>query len=167
MHLLGERGLSFDLCMRPTELADGAKLAALCPNTRFIVDHCGNADPKAFRVTETGDAKPSHTVNEWKAGIDRLAAQQNVIAKISGIIARLPAGGKAADLAPIVDYCLDAFGPDRVIFGSDWPVCLNGGSLRTWVDMLGTIIASRPAAEKTKLWSANAVRYYGLKLAAC
>jgi L-fuconolactonase len=166
MRLLGERGLSFDLCMRPTELADGAKLAALCPDTRFIVDHCGNVDPKAFRRAVSNAAQPGHTVDQWKAGIDRLAAQRNVIGKISGIIARLPAEGDAADLAPIVDHCLGAFGPDRVIFGSDWPVCLNGGSLRTWVDMLGTIVASRPAAEQTKLWSANAVRFYGLKLAA-
>jgi predicted TIM-barrel fold metal-dependent hydrolase len=165
MRLLGQRGLSFDLCMRPKELSDGATLAASCPNTRFIVDHCGNADPLAFRPARAGGVPGSHTVDEWKAGIDKLAALPNVICKISGIIARLPKGGDANDLAPIVDYCLDAFGPDRVVFGGDWPVCLTGGSLRTWVDMLSEIIAARPAADRTKLWSANAVRHYSLAIA--
>lgn len=164
MRLLGERGLSFDLCMRPTELLDAAKLAKQCPETRFIVDHCGNADPAAFRQSKSADARPGHTADEWKAGIDALAALPNVLGKISGVIARLPQGGDAADLAPIVNHCLDAFGPDRVVFGSDWPVCLLGAALRTWVDMLGEIIASRPADERTKLWSANAVRHYGLKI---
>ena len=163
MRLLGERGLSFDLCMRPKELLDGARLAELCPDTRFIVDHCGNASPQAFRASAAG-GPPGHTVDEWQAGIDRLAARPNVIIKISGIIARLPPGGDAGDLAPIVNACLSTFGPDRVVFGGDWPVCLLGGSLRTWIDMLGEIISNRPAAERTKLWSANAARHYGLKL---
>ena len=81
MRLLGELGLSFDLCLRPKELADGAKLAEKCPETRFIVDHCGNADPKAFfkagdpRLT---DAKPDHDADAWRRDIERLAAQKNV-----------------------------------------------------------------------------------------
>lgn len=164
MKLLGQRGFSFDLCMRPKDLSDGAKLAERCPDTRFILDHCGNAAPEAFRTRKVDSEPAGHTVEEWKAGINRLAARPNVICKISGIIARLPAGGEAGDLAPIVNYCLDTFGPDRVVFGTDWPVCLKGGSLRTWVDMLGQIIAQRPAAEQTKLWSGNAIRLYGLKL---
>jgi L-fuconolactonase len=151
--------------MRSKELSDGAKLAALCPETRFIVDHCGNADPMAFRPAKADRGSSQRAADEWKRGIDRLAALPNVICKISGIIARLPPGGDAHDLAPIVDYCLEAFGPDRVVFGSDWPVCLKGGSLRTWVDMLGEIIATRPAIDRTKLWSANAVRHYRLTVA--
>jgi predicted TIM-barrel fold metal-dependent hydrolase len=162
---LGEMGLSFDLCMRPSELADGLKLADLCPGTRFIVDHCGNADPKAFRTTKDDDAQPWHTVDEWKRGIDGLAKRPNVIGKISGIIARLPKGGEAGDLAPIVNHCLDAFGPDRVVFGSDWPVCLLGGTLATWVEMLRAIVSGRPAGQQRKLWSENAIRHYGLRLA--
>ena len=64
IQLLGEMGKSFDLCMRPTELADGAQLAAKCPHTQFIVDHCGNADPQAWR------AKEKQTVNmpAWAGG---------------------------------------------------------------------------------------------------
>lgn len=164
---LGENDLSFDLCMRPKELADGVALAKKCPGTRFIVDHCGNADVKAFFKPgdpRLGDAKPDHEPAEWKRDIESLAAQKNIICKISGIIARVPKEWSAGDLAPIVNHCLDSFGPDRVIFGSDWPVCLLGAPLKEWVAALREIIAERPAEEQQKLLSENAVRFYGLKV---
>ncbi len=164
VRLLGELGRSFDLCMRPKELSDGAKLAELCPETRFIVDHCGNADPKSFRKTNGTEGVPTHSADEWKSGIEKLSKRPNVICKISGVIASLPKSGDANDLAPIVNFCLDTFGPDRVVFGSDWPVCLLGGPLKTWVSMLTQIISSRSTADQQKLWSGNAIKHYGLKL---
>jgi len=161
MRLLGELGKSYDLCMRPTELADGAKLAASCPETRFIVDHCGNADPKAF-LPASGEA-PWHTADEWRRGIAQLAKQDNVICKISGIIARAPQGEwKPEIFAPIVNFCLDTFGPDRVVFGGDWPVCLLGGSYARWVNSLKDVIHNRPRIEQKKLLHDNAERIYGL-----
>jgi L-fuconolactonase len=164
VQLLGERGLRFDLCMRPSELADAVKLSEQCPETRLILDHCGNGDPKAFRKHKPDDEKPWHTVDEWKRGIDLLGKRPNALCKISGIIARLPKGGTVEDLAPIANHCLDAFGADRVVFGSDWPVCLLGGTLQGWVEMLTEIIASRPETDRTRLWSANAIKHYELKL---
>ena len=166
IQVLGELGLSFDLCMRPKELPDGAKLADQCPGTRFIVDHCGNADVKAFfkpSDKRLEGVKPDHDAEAWKRDIDALAAKKNVICKISGIIARVPKEWSAEDLAPVVNHCLDSFGPDRVIFGSDWPVCLLGAPLKAWVEALRQIIASRPAAEQRKLLSQNATAFYGLK----
>lgn len=160
---LGELGLSFDLCMRPTDLADGLALSEKCPDTRFILDHCGNCDLKAFRPKLDTGKPAAHTADDFRKVLERLAKRPNVICKISGIIAQLPAGGDADDLAPVINTCLDTFGPDRVIFGSDWPVCLLGRPLLTWVTFLKQIIASRPAAEQTKLWSGNAIQYYGLK----
>jgi predicted TIM-barrel fold metal-dependent hydrolase len=162
VRILGKRGLSFDLCMRPTELADAVRLSELCPETRFILDHCGNADPKAFQAKRDPSDKPLHEVDEWRRGIDALAARSNVICKISGIVARAPKGWQARDLAPIVNHCLDAFGPDRVVFGGDWPVCLLGAALREWVEALRQIVAGRSLADQRKLWSANARRFYGL-----
>jgi L-fuconolactonase len=169
IRLLGKAGLSFDLCLRPKELADGAKLAEQCPETRFIVDHCGNADPEAF--FRPGDprlaaAKVDHEANQWRRDMEKLAAQRNVICKISGIVARVPKEWSAEDLAPIVNHCLDTFGPQRVVFGSDWPVCLNGAPLPDWVAALKQIIGNRPAAEQTQLLHDNAVQFYGLKQAA-
>jgi len=164
VRMLGERKLSFDLCLRPMELDDGVKLAELCPDTRMIVDHCGNADPKAFNSKLAGDEKPWHEVAPWKRGIEALAKKPNTICKISGAVARLPKGGDAGDLAPIVNHCLDTFGPDRVVFGSDWPVCLLGRPLAEWVSMLTEIVKGRSEADRKKLWSENAVRLYGLKV---
>ena len=166
VRLLGEQGMSFDLCMRPTDLVDGAKLVAQCPGTRFVLDHCGNPDLKCFRAPRAGEEKPKHTADEWKRAIDAFAKQPNVIGKISGIAASLPKGGDASDLAPAVNHCLDAFGPDRVVFGGDWPVCLLGAPLKRWVEFLTQIIASRPAAGQEKLWSANAMKHYSLKIQA-
>src|SRR5436190_5532542 len=120
IHLLGELGLSFDLCLRPKELADGAKLAEKCSDTPFIVDHCGNADPKAFFKSgdsRLAESKLDHAPDAWRRDMELLAAQKNVICKISGIVARVPKQWSADDLAPIVNHCLDAFGPERVTFG--------------------------------------------------
>lgn len=164
IRLLGELNLSFDICLRPKELSDGASLAEKCPGTRFILDHCGNADPKAF--FNSGDSRQGvtieHNVNEWRRGLDRVAAAKNTICKISGIVARVPKQWTADDLAPIVNHCLDAFGPQRVIFGSDWPVCLNGAPLRDWVAALKQIIASRPTTEQQSLLRGNAISFYRL-----
>lgn len=159
IRLLGEVGLSFDLCLRPGELGDGAQLARRCPETRFVVDHCGNADPGVFA---SGNAKPSHDPQAWKRDIEALAQLDNVICKISGVVARAPTDHAVAALAPIVNHCWDAFGPDRVVFGSDWPVCLRGATFRQWVLILREIAAPRPAADWRKLWHENAVRFYGL-----
>ncbi|AMV19524.1 amidohydrolase family protein [Planctomyces sp. SH-PL14] len=163
IRLLAPQDHSFDLCMRPTELLDGVKLTEQCPSNRFILDHCGNGDPRAFHKNLDPDKPASHTADEWKRGIDGFAARPNVICKISGVIAFLPKGKPAAEtLAPIINHCLDAFGPDRVVFGGDWPVCLLGGSLRGWVDALTQIIRERPADQQRKLWSGNALKHYRL-----
>ena len=162
---LGKHGLNFELTMRPTELHDGAKLTELCPDTRFVLDHCGNGDPKAFNPKLAPDQKRGCKADEWKRGIDACAARPNVVCKISGIVAFVPPGKwHAEDLAPVVNHCLDAFGPDRVFFGGDWPVCLIGSRVRGWVDALKQIVSSRPASEQRKLWSRNAIRFYGLKV---
>ncbi|HYW80138.1 MAG TPA: amidohydrolase family protein, partial [Thermoguttaceae bacterium] len=68
----------------------------------------------------------------------------------------------ADDLAPTVEHCLEVFGPDRVVFGGDWPVCTRVASLRQWITALRQIIAGRPEEEQRKLLHDNAVRFYGL-----
>lgn len=163
VRLLGEIGKSFDLCMRPTDLGDAIKLVDACPETRFILDHCGNGDPQAFFQPNDARRKeePQHEVAPWKRDIEALAARKNVVCKISGIIARAVKGNwSSADLAPIINHCLDAFGPERVIFGSDWPVCTLVASYRDWVVALREIIAERPAADQRKLLHDNAARLY-------
>ena len=168
VRLLGELGLSFDICLPPDRLEEGVKLVGLCPDTRFIVDHCGNADPKAFRPRRGTDegptrAPPSHDPDEWRKDMATLAKARNVVCKISGIVARAPEESWGPeDLAPIIDHCLEVFGPDRVMFGSDWPVCTRVATLRDWVKALKEIISSRGEVERRKLLHDNAVKFYGL-----
>jgi len=163
VRLLGELGKSFDLCMRPEELGDAVKLADACPDTRLILDHCGNADPQVFGKSiapKSGD-KPRHDPDQWRRDIVALAGKKNVICKISGIIASATKGHwTSADLAPIINHCLDAFGPDRVVFGSDWPVCTLVASYREWVVALREIVSQRPEADQRKLFHDNAARLY-------
>lgn len=148
---LGRRGLSFDLCMRAPELADGVKLAQACPGTQFILDHCGNPDVKQKPTTQ------------WLKAIEALAALPNVAGKISGVIAGIDPKKPVADqLAPFVNHMWDSFGPDRVVFGGDWPVCLLGGSYGTWVSALRSIASSRSKADQQKLFHDNALRVYRL-----
>jgi predicted TIM-barrel fold metal-dependent hydrolase len=156
VQLLGELGMSFDLCLRSGELADGEKLVALCPHTRFIVDHCGNMD-----VQET-DAKKRQA---WMDGMRSLAQHANVVCKISGIIVTAKKDWKAADLAPNMRFSMDTFGPDRRMFAGDWPVCTLRASYRQWVDALKEIVREMhmPPADQKKLFHDNAVKFYGLK----
>jgi predicted TIM-barrel fold metal-dependent hydrolase len=166
VRLLGELGMSFDLCVPPAVLLEGAKLIDRCPGTRFILDHCGNADVKQFRAARgegPGRAAALHFVAVWRRSIAVIAQRKNVVSKISGIIASVPKEGWTPDdLAPIINHCLDSFGPDRVMFASDWPVCTLGAPLRRWVEALREVIRARPVAEQRKLLGENAIRFYGL-----
>jgi predicted TIM-barrel fold metal-dependent hydrolase len=154
MTLLGKLGLSFDLCMRPGELLDGVRLAAQCPDTRFIVDHCGN-----LPVTEGNTSLRA----KWEQGIRAAAARENMVCKISGIVVTAKNGEwTAADLARNVNFCLDAFGEDRVFFGGDWPVCTLRTTFARWVSALKEITKDRAPAFRRKLFHDNAKRLYAL-----
>ena len=162
---LGAHGLNFEITIRPTELMDGVKLTELCPDTHFVLDHCGNGDPKTFNPKLGPDMKRNGTADGWKRGIDAFAKRPNVICKISGILAAVPLNKwQPSDLAPVVNHCLDAFGPRRVVFGGDWPVCLLGGKVNEWIEALKQIIAHRPADERRRLWSGNAIKHYRLSV---
>jgi len=154
VQLLGELGLSFDLCMRPAELIDGVRLVEKCPRTRFIVDHCGNRD------VQSTDEQPRRA---WEQGIKAAAAQENVVCKISGIVATArPKTWQPSDLAPAVNFCLDTFGPNRVFFGGDWPVCTLTATFRQWFDALQWIVRDRSPEFRRKLFHDNADRFYKL-----
>jgi L-fuconolactonase len=148
---LGELGLSFDICMRAPELPDAARLIDACRGTSFILDHCGNADLQVKDQTA------------WKRDIAAVAQRANVVVKISGIIASAtPGKWTLDDLAPIVNHTLDVFGPDRVMFGGDWPVCTLGASYKQWFDALCQIVAHRPESQQRRLFHDNAIRHYRL-----
>lgn len=158
LRYLGEIGWRFDLLSDPLKLADAAKVAAACPNTRFVLDHCGNAST---------DFLAQHVLlrlKTWNEGLAAVAEQKNVICKVSGVCeAGLPSLARADVAAALVNPCLDRFGPDRVVFAGNWPVCLKAITLKGWVEMLRQITAGRGEAFQRKLFHDNAMSFYELK----
>jgi predicted TIM-barrel fold metal-dependent hydrolase len=151
LRVLDEMGLRFDLCMRHAELPDALRLCEALPNLRFILDHLGNPNVQAKEQTN------------WRRDIGRLAKCKNIVCKVSGIVAGAREKWTADDLAPFVNHVMDEFGPDRVMFGGDWPVCTLRATYRQWVEALRTIVRNRSAEHQRKLFHDNAVSFYGLK----
>jgi predicted TIM-barrel fold metal-dependent hydrolase len=166
IRLLGELGMCFDLCTPPERLPDAIKLVDACPQTRFVLDHCGNADPQSFEVARCGGRvshPPTHDPEQWRRDMAAIARRDRVVCKISGIVSQADKERwRAEDLAPIVNHCLEVFGPDRVMFASDWPICTRVATLRQWAEALWTIVQNRSATERRKLFHDNAARFYGI-----
>ncbi len=154
LELLGDLGMTFDLCVRPTDLPDVAKLLKKVENTRFILDHCGNPSGK-FTKKE---------FEQWKDNLKAVAEAKNIVVKVSGFLANGYEKGKwkADDLAPVVNATIDAFGPARCMFGGDWPVCTKAATYAEWLTALREIIANRPEADQKKILHDVAARLYGI-----
>ena len=141
------------------------ELAEQCPETLFILDHCGNADPQIVN----GSAQPeegnpfAHVREQWLEDIAALGENDNVVCKLSGIVARAPADWTPATLAPTIDHCIESFGVDGVIFGGDWPVCTLATSLGQWIAALRQIVSGRSESDQQKILHDNAVRLYELE----
>jgi L-fuconolactonase len=162
---IGRNGLIFDICIRPVDLPDAVKLVRASPETTFVIDHCGNADPHVVNGdtdpgSEPGDNPFWHTAMSWKDDMSALAASPNTICKLSGIVARAQEGWSADTLAPTIDHCLDAFGSERVIFGGDWPVCLCGTQLSDWVGAFREVVAKRSSQAQRQVMHENAQQIY-------
>jgi len=126
-------------------------LIDLAPDVQFILDHCGVPDIK-------GDG-----LNEWRGKISDIAKRPNVTAKISGVVAYADAETwRVETLEPYVHHVIERFGWDRLVWGSDWPVCTLGGGLATWVAATHALLSGCSQEEKTKLFSGNARRIWNL-----
>ncbi len=150
IRLLGDRRLPFDLCVLARQLPVGAQLVSKCPDTQFVLDHCGVPDV-------AGKA-----LDPWREDIKALAARPNVAAKISGIVAYARPDWTVADLRPFVEHIIECFGWDRVVFGSDYPVLTLTADLTRWVTALKQIVGGASADEQARLFHRNAERIYRL-----
>jgi predicted TIM-barrel fold metal-dependent hydrolase len=148
---IGMAGLTFDLCMLPRQLKHGAALIDACPGTRFILDHCGVPD------IASGD------LAFWRDQVRELSRRPNLHCKISGIIAYAAGEITADTLRPAVEHVIECFGWDRVVWGSDWPVCNLTRDLQTWVRLLDEILAGCSADELARLYHRNARSIYGIQ----
>jgi predicted TIM-barrel fold metal-dependent hydrolase len=144
-------GLSFDLCVLARQLPLAIRLVSRCPEVTFILDHCG-----VPRVREK-------ILDPWRANIQAIAKFPNIFCKISGLVAYAdPHHWTAEDLRPYVDHAIECFGWDRVMFGSDWPVCTLSASYRQWVDALVSLTRDAGEVNQKKLFQENAIRIYRL-----
>ena len=161
--LLGQLHMSLDFEISPAWLPSMAKLIKTCPGTRFLVNHCGNADPRAFLDPSSISGKPNHDAKKWITDMKTVAENENVVCKISGIISTSSGYTKTAKtLAPGINHCLDIFGPDRVMFASDWPWCLKSNKLEEWVNILKEIVKNRPYRDQKKMFHDNAIKFYSI-----
>ena len=144
-------GISFDICVLARQLPIAIKLVSKCPSTEFVLDHCGIP-----RVKE-------QDLDPWRAHISEIAKAPNVSCKISGLVAYAdPKNWKPADLQPFIEHVIASFGWDRVLFGSDWPVCTLSASFAQWVNALQSLTQAAGESSQKKLFHDNAVRVYRL-----
>jgi predicted TIM-barrel fold metal-dependent hydrolase len=148
---IGRAGKVFDICMLARQLPLALALVRACPDTVFVLDHCGVPD-----VAGQG-------IDPWRADMAALAAMPNVTCKLSGITAYAGPGQNHADaIRPFVDHVLHEFGPARMVWGSDWPVVDLGAGLPGWLEITGDILDGLSASERAAIGHQTAIRVYGL-----
>ncbi|GHB86749.1 amidohydrolase family protein [Persicitalea jodogahamensis] len=149
--LLPRFGLTLDVSIRPYQMEETFALIERCPETQFILDHLG---------------KPNIGHGQFYAfqkHIGRMAQFPNVVAKVSGLVTEADWEYWTKDeIQPYVDYALERFGADRLLFGSDWPVVLVAATFDRWLDTLQQLVTHCSESERESLFYRTAERVYQL-----
>jgi L-fuconolactonase len=151
---IARRGLHFELCLKHGQLDETLELVRHCPEARFVLDHCAKPDIRG------GGKEP------WATQMRAMAALPNVVCKISGLVTEadwekwLP-----AEILWFARQAADAFGPARIMFGSDWPVNEAAGGYAQWYRVAEALTASWSAADRESFFYRNAERVYRLPAA--
>ena len=149
---LRQHGLTYDLLLYPSQLPAAVELVALLPEQPFVVDHL--AKPRIA----TGE------IADWDRDIRAIARHENVCCKVSGMVTEaVRQGWRRDDFTPYLDVVLEAFGPERLMFGSDWPVCLLAGEYADVAAIPRDYFSRLSATEQRMVWGDTAARFYGLK----
>jgi L-fuconolactonase len=149
---VAREGLVYDLLTLPEQLPAAIETVRALPEAQFVLDHLSKP-PIA-----SGELEP------WAARIRELAAHENVACKLSGMVTEADwAAWSVDDLRPYVEVVLDAFGPERLLFGSDWPVCLLAASYEAVVDAAEQLTAQLSSAEREQIFGGSARRIYTLR----
>lgn len=144
---LATRGLVLDLLVRPQHLPASHAVARTCPDLRIVIDHCA----KPFM-------RPGHPA-AWQTAMAPLAALPNVHCKVSGLVTELAKDQSADEVRPYMAAALNLFGPERLIWGSDWPVLQLRSDYAAWLSLARAAI---PAPHHAAVFGDNARRCYGL-----
>jgi L-fuconolactonase len=147
--LLGPLGLSYDILIYPRHLPVATEFARRLPGIRFVLDHA--AKPEIRR----GE------IRTWARDLRELAALSNVVCKLSGLVTEADwENWTAKDLEPYLEVAFEAFGPQRLLIGSDWPVCTLAGDYARTLGVVTDFLARRPKAEEDAVLGLNAERFW-------
>lgn len=151
VRLLPSYNLSLDISIKPASVKDTVRMVSLCPDTQIVLDHLGKPDIK------------SGALAEYKKGIDLFSSFPNVAAKISGLLTEANLNDwKQEDIKPYIDYAIERFGFDRLMYGGDWPVVLLAGTYNEWLETLYSCVEACSEEELQKLFYLTADRIYRL-----
>ena len=153
---LREFDFTYDILIYPKQLPAAIELVSRFPEQRFVVDHL------AKPLIKAGSREP------WAGHMRAIAQNRNVFCKVSGMVTEADwLGWKPEDMRPYLDVVFEAFGPERVMFGSDWPMCLLAASYTRLKQLVENYIQTLPAADQENVFGGSATRFYGLKAATC
>lgn len=148
---VGRRGLHFELCLKHHQLGEALELAERCPDVPLVLDHCAKPDIRK------GEREP------WLTQMRRLAALPNIVCKISGLVTEADwERWQPEEVLWFARQAADAFGPTRVLFGSDWPVCEAAGGFERWLRVAQTLATSWSVTDRESFFCLNAERVYRL-----
>jgi L-fuconolactonase len=151
---LHQHGLTYDLLLYPPQLPAAVELAGRLPDQPFVLDHLAKPRVKA------GEIEP------WRRDIEALARLPNVWCKVSGLVTEAAwRQWRRADFTPYLEIVLAAFGPRRLMFGSDWPVCLLSADYPEVAGIAEDFFARLAPAEREAVFGGTATRFYGLEAA--
>lgn len=152
LRLLPSYGFTFDLCLRPHLLPAATELAAKCPETQFVLDHCGVPDIAGAEL------------DPWRAGIRQIAARPNVVCKFSGLASVCdPSRPMTPQVSPYFAQCLECFSPGRLMWGSDWPVCNLTFDLAAWLQTTADLLGELSAPDQAAIGTETPKRVYRLE----
>ena len=148
---LGNLNLTYDLLIYSHQIEAAIKLVSQFPNQKFVLDHLAKPNIKNGKI------------DPWKNQIQRLAQFSNVSCKISGMVTEADhSQWKPSDFIPYLDIVFEAFGENRILFGSDWPVCLLAASYQEVYQLITDYTANFSLEQRDKLFGANAERFYNI-----
>jgi L-fuconolactonase len=147
-------GFTYDILIYPKQLPAAIELVARLPEQRFVVDHLAKPEIKS------GKTAP------WAAQMKEIAQNKNVFCKLSGMVTEADwKRSKADDFKPYLNVVFGAFGAERLMFGSDWPVCLLAATYRQVKQLIEEYVKGFSQSDKEGIFGGNAARFYGLKTA--
>jgi L-fuconolactonase len=149
VNALGDFGLAYDILIYERQLPAAIAFVDRHPGQVFVLDHAGKP-----RVRECA-------LEPWRTQMRELARRPNVYCKLSGLVTEAaPQSWADTDLRPYIETMLEAFGPARVMFGSDWPVCLLASDYNRWADTVRNFTARLSASERAEIFGGSARRAY-------